>query len=136
MASKKPLVLTTGGIEQLQSGDRISESSILRRSSGIEFTPGAVTINDAEVCEITTDSLTVKQGSTYSITLTSNIITATSSFPNPTVKNGTNTQGLPIVVSVTPTSGSAVIKLLNLNLQEDSAALNGTLYITITILNL
>lgn len=136
MADKKPLVFDSNKeLQQLQSGDKLPASCILRRNTGLEVF-GAVTINDAEVCVITTSSLSVKQGATYDITLNSNIITATSAFPNPTVRNGTNTQGLPVVVSVTPASGTAVIKLLNLNLQEDSAVLNGTVVITLTILNL
>lgn len=68
-------------------------------------------------------SLTTAAGATTSVSITNAAITATSKV-FVSVKNGTNTQGLPVISTITPASGSAAVVIANLHA---SAAFNGTL---------
>lgn len=73
--------------------------------------------------EATSSSLTTAAGATASITITNASIVATSKV-FAAVKNGTNSAGMPVITTITPGSGSAVVVVQNIHA---SAALNGTL---------
>lgn len=112
----------------------LESPSGLRKDSGTE-SGGTVTIDDAEICIVTTGGTAIPAGETYEITLTSNLITADSGF-SCSLGNGTNTHGLPEIQSVYVTgTGEARIKILNQTAQKDSADTDGTLILTILILN-
>lgn len=90
---------------------------------------GAVTLNNATAGTITTEALVTAIGGTYTLTLTSNLIKA-SSVVFPTVTLGTATQGTACVVHVTPALGSVAIKIKNI---DATNAFNGTLKIGFAI---
>jgi hypothetical protein len=87
---------------------------------------GAATL-DATVGKITTESLTTAQNLFYTLTITNTEIAADDAV-FASVANGTNTQGTPMVVSVTPAAGSLVIVVQNKHASAE--ALNGTLVIS------
>lgn len=94
-------------------------------------TAGAATISN-QAGLITTEALTTAAGSTYTMTLTNALITA-SSLVFVTVAKGTATTGEPVVQFVTPAAGSAVILIRNV---AAAAALNGTVKIGFYVVNL
>ena len=97
--------------------------------SAATSTAGAVTLNNASAGMITTESVSTAAGGTYSLTITSNLIKATS-LVMATVTLGTATTGAGVVSHVTPANGSVVIKVQNIHA---SAAFNGTLKIGFAI---
>lgn len=82
----------------------------------------AVTINDY-IGKITTEDLTTAQNAIETITLTNSCIAA-ADVVLVTLANGTNTQGTPMLGTVTPAAGSCVIKVINKH--ASSQAFNGT----------
>jgi len=87
---------------------------------------GAATLA-ATAGKITTESLTTAQNLFYTLTITNTEIAAADAV-FASVANGTNTQGTPMVVSVTPAAGSLVIVVQNKHASAE--ALNGTLVIS------
>lgn len=79
---------------------------------------------------VTSEALTTAAAAAYTLTLTNTKIAATSRVLA-SVANGTNTQGIPVVSTVVPGSGSVVIKVFNLHATE---ALNGTIKINFLVL--
>lgn len=73
--------------------------------------------------EATSAALTTAAGAQATITITNASIAATSKV-FVALKNGTNSAGAPVVVTVTPGAGSAAVVIQNIHA---SAALNGTL---------
>jgi hypothetical protein len=90
---------------------------------------GAATLNNASAGTITTESLSTAVGATYTLTLTSNLIKATS-LVFPVVSLGTSTQGTPCAIHVTPANGSVQIRVKNI---DATNAFNGTLKIGFAI---
>jgi hypothetical protein len=89
-------------------------------------TAGAATLNN-RFGKITSESLTTAQNTNYTLTITNSQIRATD-IVFASVANGTNTQGTPIIVRVTPAADSLVIIVRN---QHASAeAFNGTLVVS------
>jgi hypothetical protein len=86
---------------------------------------GAATLNNASAGTITTESLSTAAGATYTLTLTNNLIKA-SSLVFPVVTLGSATTGTACVTHVTPAAGSVTIKVQNIHA---SAPFNGTLKI-------
>lgn len=76
---------------------------------------------------ITTEALTTAQNAIYTLTVTNSQVKATD-MVFASVTDGTNTQGTPMVVRVTPAAGSLVITVQNKH--ASSEALNGTLKIS------
>lgn len=74
-------------------------------------TSGAATLN-AKSGVVTTDSITTTGQSTYSLTVTNSSITTTDILVA-SVGNGTNTGGLPTVISAVPGAGIATFKIAN-----------------------
>lgn len=81
--------------------------------------------------ETTTAALTTIAGATESLTITNAAITATSKV-SVSIKNGTNTQGTPQLVTVTPTTGSAAVVVKN---DHATDAFNGTLKLEYVVVN-
>lgn len=81
---------------------------------------------------VTTEALTTAQNAIYTLTLTNNRVQA-SSIVLATVTDGTNTQGTPMVVRVTPAAGSLVITVANKHASAE--ALNGSLKISFLIVD-
>lgn len=132
MEAVLPLVLGASGLpEQLQPGNSLK--NIFRTGSGTE-SGQSVVINNAEICKITAlGDAPVFMGETYSFSLLSNIITGDSVIL-PTVKQGA-TSGLIKVLSIEPSSAEATVILLNMGGQRDSNDTNGTVIITLVIIN-
>lgn len=99
-------------------------------STGVS-TSAAATVS-AQTGVITTEALSTAAGSTYTMTLTNTLITA-SSIVLVTVGKGTATAGEPVVQFVTPAAGTCVILIRNV---AAAAALNGTIKIGFAVLNL
>lgn len=93
-------------------------------------TTGAATLSK-QAGVITSESLTTAAGADYTLTLTNTLVAATS-IVLATVHNGTNSQGVPVLRTVTPGAGSVVIIVRN---THASQALNGTLKIAFLVLN-
>jgi hypothetical protein len=91
-------------------------------------TAGAATLN-AGRGKITTEALTTAAAASYTLTLTNSAIAA-ADIVLVSVANGTNTQGITVVQSVTPAAGSVVILINN---QHAAQALNGTLVISFVV---
>jgi len=88
-------------------------------------TAGAVTVNTLRG-QVTSESLTTAAGDTpYTLTLTNSQI-GVSDMIFPTLANGTNTQGVPLLGPCKCAAGSATITVYN---KHASQALNGTLII-------
>jgi hypothetical protein len=90
---------------------------------------GAATLNKPAGV-VTTEALTQAQNATYTLTLTNSAISATD-MVFVSLANGTNTQGTPVVVRVTPANGSVVILVKNMH--DAAQALNGTLVLSFTV---
>jgi hypothetical protein len=95
---------------------------------GSELTTGtcsssAVTINDYSG-KITSEALTTAQNAKETITLTNDKIAA-ADLVFVSLANGSNTQGTPVIQTVTPAAGSCVVIVAN---KHDTAeSLNGTI---------
>lgn len=87
---------------------------------------GAATLNRA-AGKVTSESLTTAQNLFYTLTITNDKVKA-DSVVFASVANGTNTQGTPMVVRVTPANGSLVVVVQNKH--ASSEALNGTLVVS------
>ena len=87
---------------------------------------GAVTLNN-RFGKITSETLTTAQNAFYTLTITNSEIRATD-IVMASVANGTNTQGTPMIVRVTPAAGSLVIIVRNAHASAE--ALNGTLVVS------
>lgn len=81
--------------------------------------------------KITSEALTTAQDALYTLTLTNSTIAA-ADVVLASVANGTNTQGTPIIVRVTPAAGSVVIVIANKHATAE--ALNGTLVISFLVI--
>ena len=90
---------------------------------------GAATLNNAVAGTVTTEAVSTVAGAIYTLTLTSNLIKASSVvLANATL--GSATTGTPCVAHITPAAGSVAIKVQNIHA---SAAFNGTLKIAFAI---
>jgi len=89
-------------------------------------TAGAVTLA-ARAGKITTEALTTAQNLFYTLTITNSAIAATDAV-FASVANGTNTQGTPMITSVTPGAESLIIVIQNKHASAE--ALNGTLVVS------
>jgi hypothetical protein len=92
-------------------------------------TAGAITLNTA-AGKVTTESLTTAQNANYTLTLTNSSIAA-ADLVFASVANGTNTQGTPVLLRVTPAAGSATIVVRNAH--DSAQAFNGTLVISFLV---
>lgn len=79
---------------------------------------------------VTSEALTTAQNAFYTLTITNTAVSA-EDIAVASVQNGTNDQGTPMIVSVTPADGSLVIVVCNKH--ATSEALNGTLKIAFAV---
>lgn len=100
--------------------------------STVTAAAGAATLNANGVIEVTTEALTTAQDAVYTLTLTNNRIFSNSAV-FASLKNGSNTQGTPLIQSITEADGSVVIKVINKHASAE--ALNGTLKLKLLIVN-
>lgn len=91
-------------------------------------TGGAATLSKGAGV-ITSEGLTTAAGAAYTLTLTNTTIAAADQVMA-SVQNGTNSQGIPIVSTVTPAAGSVVIVVENNDL---AAAFNGTIKVSFVV---
>ena len=124
---------STGGVSLGAGGGvNIVNSGGVRLDTGTKTasaTAGAATLNKMAGV-VTSESITTAAGSDYTLTLTnSDIAAADQVFAS--VQLGSATTGEPCVTSVTPASGSAVIKVRNV---AASAAFNGTIVVSFMVL--
>jgi hypothetical protein len=91
---------------------------------------GAVTLAGLDG-KVTTEALTTAQNASYTLTITnSSVVAADTVFAS--LANGTNTQGTPVIVRVTPGASSIVIVVKNMH--DAAQALNGTLVISFHVI--
>lgn len=114
-------------------------SYIRSGNNEIKFLTGTATgniveINNKQLCEITTGSLITFSGATADITLQSNKITTNSKFLY-SVRLWSSGTGIPVIQSVNISTGQVIITILNVIGQNNSADFNGSLKITVLILN-
>lgn len=110
----------------------LTKSDVPNLSSGMTAATaaaGAVTVN-SQLATITTEALTTAAAGDYTLTVTDSRIDS-GCYVGVTVGNGTNTTAPAFAHSVAVTSGQVVIKVRN---GHASAALNGTLVISIVVL--
>jgi hypothetical protein len=91
-------------------------------------TAGAATLNSPSGV-VTSESITTAAAATYTLTLTNSCIAATD-IVLVSQGNGTNTQGAPVIQSITPAAGSVVVVVKNVHASQ---ALNGTLTFSFVI---
>jgi hypothetical protein len=91
-------------------------------------TAGAATLN-ALHGKVTSESLTTAQNVNYTLTITNSRIAA-ADIVMASVANGTNTQGTPVIVRVTPAAGSVVVIVRNAH--DSAQAFNGTIVVSFT----
>lgn len=93
-------------------------------------TAGAATLN-AQTGKVTSEALTTAQNANYTLTITNNQIAA-ADIVLASIANGTNTQGTPVLLRVTPAAGSVVIVIRNAH--DSAQALNGTLVVSFQVI--
>lgn len=89
---------------------------------------GAVTLNNYSGT-ITTESLTTAAAANYTLTITDNRIAA-NDIAFASIAGGTNSQGSPSIIRVTPGAGSLVVVVTN---SHATLALNGNLRIAFAV---
>jgi hypothetical protein len=128
--------MPTYGPENTQdfSGLRIltDQVSLGKGTKTASATAGAATLNQPSGV-ITTETLTTAQNASYTLTLTNSKIRATD-IVFVSLANGTNSQGTPVVVRVTPANGSVVVIVKNMH--DAAQALNGTLKLSFVVVNI
>jgi hypothetical protein len=128
--------MPTYGPENTQdfSGLRIltDQVSLGKGTKTASATAGAATLNQPSGV-ITTETLTTAQNASYTLTLTNSKIRATD-IVFVSLANGTNSQGTPVVVRVTPANGSVVVIVKNMH--DATQALNGTLKLSFVVVNI
>jgi len=107
-------------------GDLVLGQGLVKTASA---TAGAATLTNPSGT-ITTEALTTAAGADYTLTIT-NTEVAAADIPFASLRNGTNTQGLPLIKSVNPNANQLVIIVRNAHASE---ALNGTLEIAFGVL--
>lgn len=90
---------------------------------------GAATLNKTSG-KITSEALTTAQNAFYTLTLTNSEIAA-ADLVFASVASGTNTQGTPMVESITTAAGSVVIRVCNKHATAE--ALNGTIVVSFLV---
>lgn len=93
-------------------------------------TAGAATLN-AHTGKVTTEALTTAQNANYTLTITNSQIAA-ADIVLVSIANGTNTQGTPVLLRVTPAAGSVAIVIRNAH--DIAQALNGTLVVSYQVI--
>lgn len=121
--------MATGTQDVTQDQNFKVEGLTIKSSTGTAAA-GAVTLN-AYSGVVTSEALTTAQNASYTLTITNSFIAATD-LVFASLKNGTNTQGTPVIVRVTPAAGSLVIIVKNMH--DSAQALNGTIVITFVAL--
>lgn len=96
------------------------------RASAGTASSGAVTLN-AQQGLVTSEDLTTAQNAIYTLTITNSRIAA-NDLVFASVKNGTNTQGTPMIGRVAPAAGSLVIEVINKH--ATAQAFNGTVVVS------
>jgi len=86
---------------------------------------GAATLNKSSG-KITSEALTTAAAASYTLTLTNSQVAAADQV-YASVANGTNSQGIPLVSTITPAAGSVAIVVNN---QHATLAFNGTIVIS------
>jgi hypothetical protein len=99
------------------------------RRQTVTAAAGAATKRGRRV-QVTSEALTTAALAYYTLTLT-NVEVKADSMVLVSIKNGTNTQGTPLLSTVAPAAGSVVVKVLNDHATE---ALNGTLVIDVLVI--
>jgi hypothetical protein len=89
----------------------------------------AVTVSDY-IGKITTEALTTAQDSKETITWT-NTLVAAADLVFVTLANGSNTQGTPVIQTVTPAAGSVTVVIANKH--STAQSLNGTLKLSFLV---
>ncbi len=93
-------------------------------------TAGAATLAKS-AGKVTTESLTTAAGADYTLTITATGKVAAADQVFVSIANGTNTQGVPILRTVTPGANTITIVIRN---DHASQALNGTLVVSYMVL--
>lgn len=116
--------------EHLYRNMRLSMQGIASEIGAATAAAGAATLSDL-IGKVTSEALTTAQDAIYTLTLTNTKIAA-ADIVLASVGNGTNTQGTPIVTTITPAAGSCVIKVSNAHASAE--ALNGTIVISFVVI--
>jgi hypothetical protein len=120
---------TVNGVKTFGSGIAFGAGATLEADSGtVTETGGAATLNKMAGV-VTSEALTTAAAASYTLTLTNTVVAATD-LVFVSVQNGTNTQGIPLVSTVTPGSESVVIVINN---QHATDAFNGTIKISFLV---
>ena len=108
-------------------------ADLLARVSGVgaaAATAGAASVT-ALTGKVTTEALTTAQNAVYTLTITNPRIAA-GDVVLVSLANGTNTQGTPVPVRVTPGAGSVAVVVKNIH--HAAEALNGTLVVSFHVI--
>lgn len=111
----------------LRDEDEIIEQDIAQVQQDIIQLQADVADLSPSIIEFETASLTTLAGETEDVVITNASLTASSKIFCSPAFGGTNSQGYASVVKITPASGSATLKILNIGAQANSNDFNGTL---------
>lgn len=114
------------GTSDVTQDQNVKVEGFAIKNSTATAAAGAATLN-AYAGKVTSESLTTAQNATYTLTITDSFIAATD-LVTASLANGTNTQGTPVIVRITPAAGSLVILVKNMH--DAAQALNGTIIVT------
>lgn len=117
------------GVNDVSRNQQVNVTTLGSEISTGAATAGAITMN-AYVGKVTSEALTTAQDAVYTLTITNNkVVAADMAFAS--IANGTNTQGTPTLLRVTPGAGTLVITVANAH--ATAQALNGTLVISFEV---
>lgn len=100
-------------------------------TSGTAIASSATVTLNARSGRVTTQSLTTAAGGTYTLTINNSLV-ASNFVVLANIAGGTNTTGVPVLLSAVPGSGTITITIRNI---DASAAFNGNLVIAYNIVN-
>jgi hypothetical protein len=122
---------TTGTNKQYQQ-EGFRTGVLIQRNNTATASAGAATLNQAGSGVITSEALVTTAGSTYTLTLTNNMIEIGDVIVG-SAEKGTSTAGDPQLKSVSVGAGTAIFKVRN-STDEVSAAFNGTIKVKFLVI--
>ena len=123
-ANPSVTTLTTSGLATVES------AKLDTGTKTATATAGAATLAKS-AGKVTSESLTTAAGAAYTLTITATGKVAAADQVFASLANGTNTQGNPVIVRVTPGANTITVVVHNFHASQ---ALNGTLVVSYMVL--
>lgn len=119
----------------LIAGGNLGTSSSTVTSTLSTLNNGVVTTSTTKALIVTTESLTTATQVIYTSTITNTTVTIGDIVFAQMTKNGTNTQGSPLILDATATAGALVVRIVNQAVTGvTTVPLSGTLQFQVLVL--